>query len=219
MAYDMNYYQSKADAAAATLQAKLKEIKDADYLTEDGTYGKRAKREEAQAAYNAEVSKLKEAAGAEIAKERQATTAKLTQLRKKAAEDERALLGPDVSFRLLERRMDAMTPGELVQAVKNPRDAWEAAAQRGIAESLVKRIEPKSATDWDAIHAINELNKLIADPTDPALRELEAVNQRLTSQEQSVARLDPVTYQQSLVQRFNLSNLQGPTGDATFTIK
>jgi hypothetical protein len=192
-------YATEASLEASALDQATQAAQAASWLSAEG---KAAKIAAAQAKYAGAIADIKTRAEADLSEERSTIEANILKLKAAQAKAEREVVGPEIAFRLIERRLSSATAQQLVEEVRAARDPWERAVIGRLAGLFIP--EPTSTEDHATIHLRSELAAPLREAPDPAAVKLEGELARVAHDLGQLDRLDPQAWQRSLRQRFKL---------------
>jgi len=115
-------YLEFAEDWAKNHRAELEAIEKSGWLSPKG---KLAERDHARARYDSMIIGKRADAERDLKHDRELAAAKLARVRAEAAEAERSLLGIEIAFRILEKRIDGMNAVQVLAALTDARDEWE----------------------------------------------------------------------------------------------
>jgi hypothetical protein len=190
-------YESEATAAAAELDQATAKWSKASWLSAEG---QKAAVDEATAKYQAKVDGIKARAEADLTAQRSKIVDGLSKIKAAEAKADRDLLGPEIQYRLIERRMAKATPEELVAWLDWARDDWEAEVIAQLGESLL----PNVAIDDSRFRAVSEFRARVEAKTDPTIDKLQAALNHVDASMGSLKRLDPVAWQRDVRVQFRI---------------
>ncbi len=202
---DTTKHQARFNEALEKYNKRVQLVQERGRQGVYGPEGVKQEIEKAKAEYDQVVQAARQEAAGELERERKAVTEKLTARRVAAAKAERDLLGPEISFRLIEKRLEGMDALGLRQAVESARDPWERKVIAAVASTHMPRLESQlTSNDVNAIHEVSQLRLLVSEPADIELATLEDQSLQLDRAEREIGRLDPIGHEQDLRQRYNL---------------
>ncbi len=190
---DLSRHQTKVNEALDKYNKRVELVQERGRQGVYGPEGVKQEIDKARAEYNAVVQAAKQEIAAELATARNSNSDKLTARRAAAAKQEREQLGLEVSYKLLEKRLEGLDALGMRRAVEEARDDWERRVTSALASTHLPRLESQLTTnDFNGIHEYNRLRELVSAPADSELATLEAEDRHLSSVEQSIENLDPI---------------------------
>jgi len=188
-------------------RADLEVIAKSSWLSPEGKALKKAESEER---YRFNIARVRSDAAADFKHDRELAAAKLSSVRADAAESERSLLGQDIAFRLLERQIDGASAVQVLSALTDARDEWEKAVIARLGAYRLSTLEagPIGTDEFRARGEFTWLAQAAADPKEQAIADEIATADRDLD---NLDRLDPITYENNLRERFNLARFAADT--------
>jgi|GEM_PF-6173690 len=203
---DTTKHQARFNEALEKYNKRVQLVQERGRQGVYGPEGVKQEIEKAKAEYDQVVQAARQEAAGELERERKAVTEKLTARRVAAAKAERDLLGPEISFRLIEKRLEGMDALGLRQAVESARDPWERKVIAAVASTHMPSVGESADEQRRQRHPRGQSTQAAGERAGRIveLATLEDQSLQLDRAEREIGRLDPIGHEQDLRQRYNL---------------